>query len=332
MSDRTDIPAAISAANPIGRAKAAGLLPDAVRRRFLEAVVCEPGDAPRSRGRGRAEGRSILARPTLRLAATIVAICLVLASLTLFTAPGRAVTSWVGDRLGLGEPGGHPTLHVIRARAGVGTSSEGRPAWVLAVGPAPHDGRYELITYWPRTPRRHLKNQGHGHWTLGKPCFELDLTQERQTIGQDCGTFPEGPDLYLTPGAVSRSGFGRSSYLYFDGRVSTRAAKVEAEVDGRPVPLELKTIPASFVRRFRLEEPFSFFIAFLSTTMREGGKLTVTARRPDGTVLERRSTKLMNFEATRRASCAITRTALRRGIVTKKAAEREVEEFCGMLR
>ncbi|MBS1879579.1 MAG: hypothetical protein JST31_08710 [Actinobacteria bacterium] len=332
MSSRMDISTTVADANPIRLAEAAVLLPDDVRGRFLEAVVLEPGGAPPSRRRGRAaRRRSIIASPTPRIAAIAVVIGVVLASLTLLTAPGRAVTSWVGDRLGLGEPGGHPTLHVMRARASVGTSAEGQPAWVLAVGPAPHGGRYELVTYWPGTPKRHLKNQGHGHWLLGRPCFELDLTQERQTIGQDCGTLSQGPDLYLTLGAVSSSGFDRSSYLFFDGRVSARAAKVEAEVDGRPVPLDVKPIPEALVRRFRLEQPFSFFIAFLPPILREGGRLTVTARRADGSVLARRSEALPNFEGMRRASCTIAHTAMRRGLETRRAAMHDIAENCGPL-
>jgi hypothetical protein len=333
MSDRTDIRTAIAAANPIGRAEAADLLPDDVRRRFLEAVVREPQDALGAPPVRRARRRpSIATRPLLRIAAIAAAICLVLASLSIFTAPGKAVSSWVGDRLGFGEPGGHPTLHVMRARSNVGTSAEGQPAWVLAVGPAPNGGRYELITYWPQAPRRHLKNSGHGHWLLGKPCFELDLTQVRQTLGRECGTLPEGPDLYLTLGVVAKRGFDRSSYVFFDGRVSARAEKVEAEVDGRPVPVEVKPIPEALVRRFRLEEPFSFFVSFLPTSVREGGKLTVTARRADGTVLASRSKALPNFERDRRASCVLTYKALRRGIMEKKFALRVIDEMCGPLR
>jgi hypothetical protein len=231
----------------------------------------------------------------------------------------------VGDRIGLGEPGGHPTLHVMRARSDRGTSAEGRPAWVLAVGPAPHRQRYEFITYWPSEPKHRLHGSGKGgHWLLGRPCFELDLTQVRSTYGENCGVFPEAPDLYLSWGGNLAPGFGRSSLLFFTGRVTSRASSLEATIGGRPIPVEVKPIPAALIHRFRLEEPFNFFISFLPTSIRNGGELVVTARDADGKVLARQSQELPDLEGQRRASCALANKGLRRGLT-----KRQIHEFCG---
>ncbi len=229
----------------------------------------------------RPDGRRGSARLSPRLAAAFATLLVALTALTLFTPPGQAFTSWVGDRLGFGQPGEHPSLRQLRHKWTRGTSAEGQPAHVLAVGPAPHGGRYEFITYWPRQP----KGKSQGRWLLGKPCFELDLTQERSSLGSGCGVLPEGP--YMTMGLGGNS-FPGDQLLALHGRVSPDVASVEARLNGASVPVEVVPIPARFVRRFRLGQPFSFFVAFLVGKL-HGGKLVATARDSSGAMLARRS-------------------------------------------
>jgi hypothetical protein len=91
----------------------------------------------------------------------------------------------------------------------------------------------------------------------------------------------------------------------------------------------VKPIPAALIHRFRLEEPFNFFISFLPTSIRNGGELVVTARDADGKVLARQSQELPDLEGQRRASCALANKGLRRGLTKRKSALRQIHEFCG---
>lgn len=208
-------------------------------------------------------------------------VCVVaLASFSLLSAPGQALTSWVGERLGLGEPGAMPALRQLRDAWTKGTAAEGRPAHVLAVGPVPGGGRYEFITYRPAEST----GTRRGGWG-DRPCFELDLTQRRNSFGADCGIFPEGPVLYA-PGLAGNSAPGREIYL-LSGRTAASIASVEVELNGTPIAVELVSIPKEFVERFRLGRPFKFFIAFLGGRV-GGGTLTITARDDSGRVLATR--------------------------------------------
>ena len=77
----------------------------------------------------------------VRAAVALVAAALVLTAFAVLTPPGRAFTSWVGERIGLGEPGGHPTLQSLRHFATSETAAAGQPAYVLVSGPVPGGGR-----------------------------------------------------------------------------------------------------------------------------------------------------------------------------------------------
>lgn len=101
---------------------------DLARERAIEAV-------PARLRAMRSGGTSRLARLSPRLVAALAALCIALAAFTLLTPPGQAFTSWVGDRLGFGQPGEHPSLRQLRHKWTQGTSAEGQPAHVLVVGP-----------------------------------------------------------------------------------------------------------------------------------------------------------------------------------------------------
>jgi RNA polymerase sigma-70 factor (ECF subfamily) len=223
-----------------------------------------------------------------QLAVALLAICMALAAGAIFTSPGQAVTSWIGDRLGFGEPGGPPTLRNMRVFATKGSGAEGQPAYVLLRGPAADIGHYELITY-------RMKDEGKLWPANGARCFELNFPEIRTLAGPRCGLPPAEHGLRFdgTGGGVTRSG---SEYLYASGRVSDDVESVEISFEGKPVAVELTPIPEDLIERFRIRRPFKFFIAFFEDP-REEGIVTVTARDADGRVVAQRRSKVVVFPA-----------------------------------
>lgn len=220
------------------------------------------------------------ARSFHRLAPALIAICLALAIGSLFTPAGMAVTSWVGERLGFGEPGGPATLRDLRAFATEGSAAEGRPAFVLVRGRMPSGDHYELITY--RTRREPGKL-----WPAnGARCFELDFPEIRALHNAGCG-LPPAVDGLRFDGAGGGTTVGGRWYAYASGRVSADVASVEVRFEGRPVPVQLSAVPTDLIERFRIKRPFKFFIAFPPDS-RQGGRLIVLARDEAGRVVGRR--------------------------------------------
>lgn len=247
-----------------------------------ETAKKRPEDAfLRSRGLGR-----------LRWGAATLALCLTLASFSLLTPPGQAVTSWVGERLGFGEPGGRPTLRQLRAGWTKGTVAEGQPAHVLVVGPVPGGGRYEFITFWPDEPQGVREDR----WDFGGPCFELDLTQQRSSFTGGCGVLPEGPHLAVA--GIAGGSTPRGEVRFLAGRTSTSVAAVEAELGGDALDIDLMEIPDELVAELRLGRSFKFFIGFLDGVPARG-TLSVTARDATGRALARRRIEVFNFPVPR---------------------------------
>lgn len=239
---------------------------DAARRRAA-AAVADGVEAANRHGRR---------QPQLRMGGVAAALCAGLLAFAVLTAPGQAVTAWAGERLGIGEPGGPPSLDELRASWNQGTAADGQPAYVVASGPAPHSGRYEFVTYQAK------ENQASGS-LRGEPCFELNLIQERSSTGQGCGVFPEGAALYSNGFG---GGFGRSGeeVFYTSGRASADVESIEVRFNDRPVDVELVPIPSDLLDRLKIEMPFGFFIAFLPDGAR-GGPLTISARDEQGDVV-----------------------------------------------
>jgi hypothetical protein len=272
-----ELDAALAASNPVGRERVAAIGLVADRAALLDAVAAEalpPGSASPRRGY-----RSAL--PVL------VLLVGVLVAATVLTAPGKAVTGWVGERLGFGEPGGPPSLRQLNESWSGGSSLEGRPQHVLVVGPVTGEerSRYEFITYDPRSrPDRPT-------WPDG-PCFKLDLTQRRSMTTQGCGTLPKGGEFtYLGVGGghgtAYRTGDGirfRDELQQVSGRVGPAVATVEATVNGREIPVQVRPVPANLRARFGLGGPFSFFVGFFTGVPR-GGTVEVFARGTNGEVL-----------------------------------------------
>jgi hypothetical protein len=241
---------------------------DAARRRAAAAVADGVEAANRSEGR----------RPRLRTGGVAAALCAGLIAFAVLTAPGQAVTAWAGERLGIGEPGGPPSLDELRASWNQGTAADGQPAYIVAAGPAPHAGNYEFITYQAK------ESQNSGPLS-GEPCFELNLIQERSSTGQGCGVFPEGATLYSNGFG---GGFGRSGeeVFYTSGRASADVEAIEVRFNDRPVDVELVSISPDLLDRLKIETPFKFFIAFLPDGAR-GGPLTISAHDQEGDLMAR---------------------------------------------
>ncbi|MEZ5076565.1 MAG: hypothetical protein R2725_03880 [Solirubrobacterales bacterium] len=281
-----DLDAAVGAANPYRAERLAGLPLEEWRGDLLDAVAVEPLPT------GSPPPRRIGSR--LGAAAAVLA-CLLLAAAGVFTAPGRAVTDWVGAQIGFGEPGGRPALRQFNQF--LMATGEGRPgsARVLLVGPTPgYHRRYELIVYETKRKTKHEVPPG--------PCFRLDLTQERGSYGQGCGILPEDGDF-----AASGPGGNRdpdSGLMHVSGRVSSAVKEVEATFRGRPIPVELRPVPPELLDRFGLDTPFSFFIGFFRDQLR-GGPVEVTARGESGGVLGQAKRRLPSAVPLYRHMCPI---------------------------
>jgi hypothetical protein len=230
------------------------------------AVTAMPGRVRAARS-ARARRRRRLAP---RLAAAVIAICLALASLTLFTPPGRAVSSWVGDQLGFGKPGEHPTLRQLRhklvyapSRAGR-TNAAGQAAYVVARGPMPHEAHWELITY--RSDR------------TGAHCFEVEIAKLRQLSGAGCEEKGErlAPEDGLKIDNMSGNSAAGMNFQMILGRVSPDVEAVRVEFEGRRVPVTIQEPPASVLEELGFHRAFKVFAAFPKGT-EHGGTLTVTA-------------------------------------------------------
>jgi hypothetical protein len=233
---------------------------DGTRGRALAAIPARARSLRAARSRRRR-------RLVPRVAAAAIVVAAALASLTLFTAPGQAVSSWVGGRLGFGKPGEHPTLRQLRHDwVGMsGSIAAGQPAYVLARGPMPHGAHWEFITYRSdRAPRVH--------------CFEVEIAKLRQLIGGGCeekGAVLAAEDGLVVSGVGGNAAAGMR-YEMVSGRVSPDVESVRIAFDGRPVPVDVEEPPPALLEELGFRHPFKVFAAFPTGTGR-GGTLTVAA-------------------------------------------------------
>lgn len=219
-----------------------------------------------------------------RLATAAALGLMVVVSFSVLTAPGQAFTSWVGDRIGLGEPGGPPALQSLHTNAMRGTIGAGAPAYVLLRGPGPLGGAYEFITFEAMSPT--------GRQLTGDSarCFQLEFPEAKNLFHAGCG-IPDSSTPLLYEGVGGNSAPG-ASYQFASGRVSDEVATVDFEVDGRSLPVELRAIPADLIERFDISRPFKYFVVFLDGDLRKG-EVTVTARGAAGEALATRTESLL---------------------------------------
>jgi hypothetical protein len=218
-----------------------------------------------------------------------LALSVVFAASALWTAPGQAVATWIGERFGAGEPGGPPALEELRTSWNRGTVADGQPAYVLVAGPAPHGGQYEFIAY---RPKDHAEAKA---LAVDTPCFELILRQERSSSAQGCGVLPDGGVLFTSGFG---GGFGRSGQetFYTTGRTTMDVESVDVRFNGSPVEAELAPVPVEPLRRIGIEKSFKFFIAFLPNAA-HGGNLIVTAFDEGGGELARKAERVPDLIA-----------------------------------
>jgi hypothetical protein len=134
---------------------------------------------------------------------------------------------------------------------------------------------------------------------------------------------PTGPVLFVASGGNFSKG---EESLYFNGRVAARAETVEAFVNGASVNPRIVEIGEPFVRRFRLGQPFKYFIGFFD--VRRGGVLSVIARDADGQVIAKRRSRITNVEVLQASQCRFARQTLKEGLMKHRTAVRNVRESC----
>lgn len=242
--------------------------PEGARERALAAARAAPS---------RSTARS--PRPRTRLATLAFAA---IAAAGFLTPPGQAVATWVAERIGIGEPGGEPTLRQLRQGWNRGTIADGVPAHVLARGPAPY-GHYEFITF--------RSNRDGAH------CFEFNLPEMRNSGGGGCEPLParRGLALDVSLGVAGHPDLPPGeSVQSVGGRVSADIATVEVRLDGRLAATRLTEIPAGLATRLGFERPFGFFVAFPEGAA-GGGLIEVTARGANGAELAREVLSLPDF-------------------------------------
>lgn len=316
-----DLNEALVATNPVPPGQGVSAL-GSDRRALLDAVAEEalPAAAPGPR------------RPQGSVATlAVLAVLATLAAAAVFTAPGRAVANWVGEQIGLGgpgEPGGPPALRQLNEAWGLGPDARNGDKFVLLVGPVTSEARsrWEFILTKPESLR-------HRPTRVDGPCFQLDLTQRRSLSGQGCGVLPKGREFsWNGVGGGHAYAYRANGDLRFaeelfhlTGRVGPAVTAVEARVNGRPVPVQLRPVPADLRRRFNLGPPFSFFVGFFDGVAR-GGRVEVTARGADGQVLGHARSELVDLVEAMKFSC---RGALKQNPKMPRRGREECLEVLG---
>ena len=199
-----------------------------------------------------------------------------------FTPPGRAAAEWIAERVGIGEPGGEPSLKEFREFTTEGTIAEGRRATVVARGPTPHGGHYELLTFKEKR--------------YGSRCYELNIADAQgrpfSSSGGSCeraGAPAQGAGAAAQPlpasGGLRIDSTGTSilpdrELQSVVGRVSADVESVEVSFNG---PLETQLIPVdeALAEELGIEHPFQVFAAF-ATEARHGGMIEIIARDETG--------------------------------------------------
>jgi hypothetical protein len=226
-----------------------------------------------------------------RFAPAAVAFAVVLAVSAVVTTPGQAVSSWVGQRLGIEQSGGEtspriseageqPSLESLREFGHQGSPAGGQPAVVVASGATPHGRHYELIAY-----RAKEAGAGDGSEPI---CFELDFPEAR-SIGTFTCEMP-APGSSLGYVEATESELPGSSFSYAAGLAGSNVAAVDLTLSGHPTEAQLVDIPPAVLETLGVSRRLKFFIAFFPA--KTGGSLEVTARDAGGSPLAHASARL----------------------------------------
>lgn len=209
--------------------------------------------------------RSRAWRPVALASLALLAVLL----LSTLTAPGQAVAEWVGQRFGIGEPGGQPTLVEFRERI----ESGGETSTVIARGPLATGGHFEILT-WAQTPG-------------DLRCFGFDIPHLPSIISTCFDqNLPPGSDLHVMSVAGNEDG-----YLLV-GRASPAVASVRVESQGAPLDAQLIKIDRSLLTRLGIDHPLRFIISEIEPNSKV---IDLTAKAVNGKTLTALSIPVSNI-------------------------------------
>jgi hypothetical protein len=204
-----------------------------------------------------------------RLAPSAAALVLALVVGGIATTPGQAVTSWVGQRVGISSPAGDtPTMQPLRDFAHQGASpAGGQPASVVARGDLPYGRHYELVAYRPKPS------------AAAQPvCFELDFPEVRSIGTVGCALPASSTALAIQ--ATGENATATQSFSYATGLAGDDVATVDVTVHGQPADVHLVRLPTDVLKAYGIDRPLKFYMATFATDA--GGPVTVTARSAGG--------------------------------------------------
>jgi hypothetical protein len=272
-NDTQQLDERLSALDPVDRAAIDAAQADAqvLMRRILN------GEGPRDTRRPTPAVRRPWSFGLGRLASLAAALLVALVVAGIATTPGQAVTSWVGQRIGIastsgppaqaGRLGGQPSMQSLRAFAHQGASpAGGQPAVVVARGNLPFGRHYEVVAYRP-------KPSDNGA-TAERVCFELDFPEVRSLGTAGCELPAKSTSLVFQE--IGENASATRSFSYATGLVGADVAAVDVDAHGRAADVRLVRIPADLLERFGVHRPVKLFMA----TFADGaeGPVTVTAR------------------------------------------------------
>ena len=258
-------------------------LDDARSRALLAARTRASADPTQPSVRGRP-----LKGPAIRLAAA----CLLILTAIAVTPPGRAATAWVGEQIGIGQPGGPASHTELREFALEPSGESGAPAYVVARGPVDATGgHFEIVRRFSRAEQSH--------------CYELQLVKPTSLYGPACTPSPLASQ-------VTVDSLGSSSEVQtVSGRLGPEVAAIRVEFDGRSIPVQVTEVDAEVRSELAIRDPLKFYFASF-TGFISGGKLEIVALDDKGRVLSRRSRQLFDRRPMLRMMCKRMREAIAR--------------------
>ena len=238
------------------------------------------------------------------LRAALVA-ALLIAFVVAFTPPGQAAAEWIAEKVGIGEPGGEPTLREYREFTTEGSSAEGVRATVLARGSTPFGEHYEYLTYeenryGSRCYELNLVNAGGGpSGSWGGACERAEAPER----GAGAANEPLSPRGDLRVDATGGNMDPDQRFLLVVGRVSADVASVVVTFNGSELETQVTVVSEELADEVGIEHPFKVFAAFSRQSVAHGGLIQVTARDEDGEEVAQFSRNLVDMAAGRAALC-----------------------------
>ena len=214
--------------------------------------------------RAMAKRAGSLKRSRRRAVSVVGAAALVGASL--LTSPGRAASGAVGEWLGLGEPGGPPSVEGPRPRGGLGTEPTG--SVVVAAGRAPDGARYEFVL--ERVAESAKSDRAAADFGQ---CLNIEWPDARQgQISPQFGCYPTFPPAVVDRSVVKRQGamFDPSSTSQVQIAGIARADVSDVRIlykDERgakhDAPVGFAGVTGAVRERAGADRPFGVFVGFL---------------------------------------------------------------------